>query len=126
MLSFSTKGSIAHESVDKIIEAIHLAKHSQPELKIDGEFQLDSALLPEIAKRKVPDHSEVAGQANVLIFPNLDAGNITVKTLQIFAHAKANGPLLQSFKRPVTDFSRSASVDEIIVKITMLVILANK
>lgn len=126
MLSFSTKGSSTHETVDKVIEAVSIAKEKKPDLKVDGEFQLDAALVPEVAKKKVPGDSEVAGKANVLIFPDLGSGNIAVKLLQIFAHAKAHGPLLQGFKRPVTDFSRSASVDEIIGNITMLVVLSGK
>lgn len=124
MLSFSTCGSSEHESIDTIREAIKIANGIRPELKIDGEFQLDSAIIPQVAARKVPRDSEVAGRANVLIFPNLHAGNIGVKLIQIFGKSNAYGPVLQGFAQPVCDFSRSAPVDEMLGNVAMLVIRA--
>ena len=124
MLSFSTKGSSAHEDIDKVTEALAAIKRKRPDLKADGEFQLDAAIVPAVAERKVKEPSDVAGRANVLVFPDLGAGNIGVKLLQIFGHALAHGPLLQGFKKPVTDFSRSAPVDEMVGNITMLVVRA--
>lgn len=126
MLSFSTKGSSIDISIEKSVEAVKIVNKKEPEVCIDGEFQLDAALLPEIAAKKVPGESKVAGKANVLIFPDLAAGNIAVKTLQIFGHANAHGPLLQGFKKPVTDFSRSANIEEIVGNIKMLTILAGE
>lgn len=114
MLSFSTKGSAGHKRVDKVIEATKIAKEMAPDLLIDGEFQLDSAIVPEVANRKVKDGSVVAGKANVLIFPDLDAGNISYKLTQYLAKAEAYGPLLQGFNKPVNDLSRGASVDDIV------------
>lgn len=96
----------------------------RPELSIDGEFQLDSAIIPSVAAKKVKWHSEVAGKANVLIFPNLHAGNIGVKMIQIFGGANAYGPVLQGFAKPVCDFSRSAPVEEMFGNVAMLVIRA--
>ncbi|MFV0465456.1 MAG: phosphate acyltransferase [Lachnospiraceae bacterium] len=125
MLTFSTKGSSVHEEIDKVVQAVEIAKQKQPGLKIDGEFQLDAAIVPKVAEKKVKGDSEVAGKANVIVFPNLAAGNIGVKILQIFAHTKAHGPLLQGFAKPVTDFSRSAPVEEMIGNLTMLIVRAN-
>ena len=96
----------------------------RPEIHCDGEFQLDSAIIPEVAAHKVKRESEVAGKANILIFPNLHAGNIGVKLIQIFGHANAYGPVLQGFAKPVCDFSRSAPVDEMLGNVAMLVIRA--
>lgn len=124
MLSFSTKGSAQHESVDKVIQATALANERRPDLKIEGEFQLDAAILPQIAARKVPAGSEVAGKANIVVFPDLGAGNIGVKLVQIFAQCPAHGPLLQGFARPVTDFSRGAPVEEMLGAIAMVVVQA--
>lgn len=126
MLSFSTKGSSAHADVDKVVAAVELVRHKRPDLKVDGEFQLDAAILPQAAARKVPGEGPVAGRANILVFPDLGAGNIGVKLLQIFGHALAHGPLLQGFARPVTDFSRSAPVDEMVGNLTMLVVRAQE
>ena len=126
MLSFSTKGSSAHADVDKMMAAVDLVRRKRPDLKVDGEFQLDAAILPQAAARKVPGESPVAGRANILVFPDLGAGNIGVKLLQIFGHALAHGPLLQGFARPVTDFSRSAPVDEMVGNLTMLVVRAQE
>lgn len=124
MLAFSTCGSADHESIDVIREAIEIVHKTRPDIKIDGEFQLDSALIPAVAAKKVPRESDVAGKANILIFPNLHAGNIGVKLIQIFGHANAYGPVLQGFAQPVCDFSRSAPVDEMLGNVAMLVIRA--
>jgi len=114
MLSFSTKGSAVHKRIDKVIEATKIAKEMAPDILIDGEFQLDAAIVPEVAKRKVKDSSSAAGKANVLIFPDLDAGNISYKLTQYLAKADAYGPLLQGFAKPVNDLSRGANVDDIV------------
>ncbi len=114
MLSFSTKGSAGHKLVDKVIEATKLAREMAPELAIDGEFQLDAAIVPGVAERKVKDESDVAGRANVLIFPDLNAGNIGYKLTQYLAKAEAYGPLFQGFAMPVNDLSRGASVEDIV------------
>lgn len=124
MLSFSTCGSASHESIDVILEAIRIARQRNPALKIDGEFQLDAALVPKAAQSKVGRESEVAGRANVLIFPNLHAGNIGVKLVQFFAHGDAYGPVLQGFARPLCDFSRSAPLSEMMGNIVMLCVRA--
>lgn len=124
MLAFSTCGSAEHESIEVIREAVGLVHKMRPDIKCDGEFQLDSAIIQRIADKKVSRESEVAGKANVLIFPNLHAGNIGVKLIQIFGHANAYGPVLQGFKLPVCDFSRSAPIDEMIGNVAMLVIRA--
>jgi phosphate acetyltransferase len=124
MLSFSTCGSAEHESIDVIREALDLIREKRPDIKCDGEFQLDSALIPSVAAKKVPRQSEVAGRANVLVFPNLHAGNIGVKLIQIFGHANAYGPILQGFRQPVCDFSRSAPVAEMFGNVAMLMIRA--
>jgi len=124
MLAFSTCGSAEHESIDVIRNAIGIVRTIRPDIKIDGEFQLDAALIPKVAGKKVPRESEVAGKANVLIFPNLHAGNIGVKLIQIFGHANAYGPVLQGFAQPVCDFSRSAPVEEMLGNVAMLVIRA--
>lgn len=124
MLAFSTCGSAEHESIDAVREAVKLVHEKKPHIKCDGEFQLDSAIIPQVAEKKVSRKSEVAGNANVLIFPNLHAGNIGVKLIQIFGHANAYGPVLQGFNLPVCDFSRSAPVDEMLGNVAMLVIRA--
>jgi phosphate acetyltransferase len=122
MLSFSTQGSASHAAVDKVRSALEIAKALAPELKLDGEMQVDTALSARVAATKWQGSSEVAGQANVLIFPNLEAGNIGYKLVQQFTGARAIGPILQGFKRPVADLSRGASVDEI-VEVTRLSLL---
>jgi phosphate acetyltransferase len=124
LLSFSTKGSAGHERVDTVLEALQMARERRPELLIDGELQLDAAIVPEVAAKKVPEESAVAGKANVLIFPDLESGNIGVKLVQQFAHAIAYGPLLQGFAKPVSDLSRGAPVEEIVGAITMVVVRA--
>ncbi|WP_017750649.1 phosphate acetyltransferase [Clostridium tyrobutyricum] len=113
MLSFSTKGSAQHENVDKVREATKLAKQMQPDLKIDGELQLDASLIQEVANLKAPG-SPVAGKANVLIFPELQAGNIGYKLVQRFAKAEAIGPICQGFAKPINDLSRGCSSDDIV------------
>ena len=112
-LSFSTKGSASHEAVDKVIEALKIAKGLDSSLEMDGELQGDSALVKRVAAKKVKE-SRVAGQANVLIFPDLNAGNIAYKLVQYCANAKAYGPILQGFAKPVNDMSRGATVEDLV------------
>ncbi len=112
-LSFSTKGSASHADADKVLEALEIAKKLKPEFDMDGELQADSAIVPKVAAKKVKE-SKVAGKANVLIFPDLDAANTAYKLVQYTANAKAIGPILQGFAKPVNDMSRGASVDDLI------------
>ena len=114
LLSFSTRASASGPSVDKVNRALEIARSREPELSIDGEFQADSAIVPRVAAKKVKDESKVAGKANVIIFPNLDAGNIAYKLTQYMAGAQAIGPFLQGFAKPIADLSRGASIDDIV------------
>ena len=125
MLSHSTKGSAHHADVDKVVEATKLAQERYPQYYIDGELQLDAAIIPEIAKIKAPN-SNVAGKANVLIFPDLDSGNIGYKLVERLAHAKAYGPLTQGIKYPVNDLSRGCSIDDIVGVIAITAYQAQK
>lgn len=112
-LSHSTKGSSKHEDVDKVVDAVNIFKTKYPDIKADGELQLDAAIVPEVKKLKAPD-SDVAGCANVLIFPDLDAGNIGYKLVQRLAKAEAYGPICQGIKAPINDLSRGCSTADIV------------
>lgn len=123
MLSHSTMGSAKHFDVDKVVEATRIAKEKYPQYKIDGELQLDAAIIPEVAKSKAPN-SNVAGKANVLVFPDLDAGNIGYKLVQRLAKADAFGPICQGIAAPVNDLSRGCSVDDIVGVVAITAIQA--
>lgn len=126
LLSFSTDGSAENELVDKVRRAVEIAHERRPEYKIDGEFQFDAATVPAIAAKKVKRESAVAGKANVVIWPDLNAGNIGVKLIQQFGHANAYGPVLQGFRKIVCDCSRSAPVSEVVGNVAIAVVRAQK
>jgi phosphate acetyltransferase len=123
MLSFSTQGSASERCVEKVKEATKLVKELKPNLLVDGELQVDSAIVPEVAKIKTPD-SILKGRANILIFPNLDAGNIAYKLVQRLAKAKAIGPLLQGLNKPCSDLSRGCDVEDIVDAVAVTVVRA--
>jgi phosphate acetyltransferase len=122
MLSFSTKGSASHEMVDRVVSATKIAKELAPDLMIDGELQADAALIEAIGQKKAPG-SKIAGKANVLVFPDLNCGNIAYKLTQRLAHAEAIGPVLQGMAAPINDLSRGCSVSDIV---SLIAITANQ
>lgn len=125
MLSFSTKGSASHYKVDKVVNAVERVKELRPDIIIDGEMQLDAAIIPDVAKKKCPN-SPIDGHANVLVFPSLEAGNIAYKLVQRFGHADAFGPILQGLAAPINDLSRGCFVRDIVNLVAITCIQAGK
>jgi len=121
LLSFSTQGSASHPLVDKVVKAAEIAKKKAPEMAIEGELQGDTALREDVAKRKMKEIGKVGGKANVLIFPDLNAGNIAYKLVNILARASALGPILQGFNKPLSDLSRGVKVEEIVEIVKILI-----
>jgi phosphate acetyltransferase len=124
LLSFSTKGSANHPDADKVIAALQIVRQRHPEILIDGELQGDAALSSVVAERKMKEIGEVAGRANVLIFPDLDAGNVAYKLTQQLSGCRAIGPILQGFVKPISDLSRGASVDDIVDTASLLLAMS--
>jgi len=125
LLSFSTKGSAKHEMVDKVVNATKIAQEMAPHFKIDGELQADAAIVPSVGKSKAPN-SEIAGKANVLVFPTLEVGNIAYKLVQRIAGAEAIGPVMQGMAAPINDLSRGCSIDDIVSLVAITACQANK